>query len=78
MEFRGGARKFLHSRLMCWVAFDRAVRLAQKRSLDAPVEDWLHTRAAVRQDIFTNLEALLGDRSSDRSCNSSVHGAVGG
>jgi GH15 family glucan-1,4-alpha-glucosidase len=39
---------------MCWVAFDRAVLLAQKRSLDAPVEDWLHTRAAVRQDIFTN------------------------
>ncbi len=53
-EVRGGARKFLHSRLMCWVAFDRALRLAQKRSLSAPLEDWLQARDAIREDIFTN------------------------
>jgi GH15 family glucan-1,4-alpha-glucosidase len=53
-EVRGGAREFLHSRLMCWVAFDRALRLAQKRSLSGPVEEWLHTRDAIRADIFTN------------------------
>jgi GH15 family glucan-1,4-alpha-glucosidase len=53
-EVRGGAREFLHSRLMCWVAFDRAVRLAQKRSLSAPFEAWLRTRDAIREDIFTN------------------------
>jgi GH15 family glucan-1,4-alpha-glucosidase len=53
-EVRGGAREFLHSRLMCWVAFDRALRLAQKRSLPAPVDDWLRTRDAIREDIFTN------------------------
>ncbi|MCU1299296.1 MAG: glycoside hydrolase 15-related protein, partial [Acidobacteriaceae bacterium] len=53
-EVRGGAREFLHSRLMCWVAFDRALRLAQKRSLSAPFGDWLRTRDAIREDIFTN------------------------
>jgi GH15 family glucan-1,4-alpha-glucosidase len=53
-EVRGGAREFLHSRLMCWVAFDRALRLAQKRSLSGPLEDWLRTRDAIRQDIFVN------------------------
>ncbi len=53
-EVRGGAREFLHSRLMCWVAFDRACRLAQKRSLSGPLEEWLHTRDAIRADIFAN------------------------
>jgi len=53
-EVRGGPREFLHSRLMCWVAFDRAVRLAQKRSLSGPVEEWLDTRDAIRKDIFAN------------------------
>jgi GH15 family glucan-1,4-alpha-glucosidase len=53
-EVRGGAREFLHSRLMCWVAFDRALRLAQKRSLSAPVDAWLRTRDEIRTDIFTN------------------------
>src|SRR5438477_4404775 len=53
-EVRGGAREFLHSRLMCWVAFDRALRLAQKRSLSAPFGAWLCARDAIREDIFTN------------------------
>ena len=53
-EVRGGAREFLHSRLMCWVAFDRALRLAQKRSLSGPLDAWQQTRDAIRQDIFAN------------------------
>jgi GH15 family glucan-1,4-alpha-glucosidase len=53
-EVRGGAREFLHSRLMCWVAFDRALRLAQKRSLSGPLDVWLRTRDAIRNDIFAN------------------------
>jgi GH15 family glucan-1,4-alpha-glucosidase len=52
-EVRGGPREFLHSRLMCWVAFDRALRLAQKRSLSGPVDAWLRTRDEIRTDIFT-------------------------
>jgi GH15 family glucan-1,4-alpha-glucosidase len=39
---------------MCWVAFDRGLRLAQKRSLSAPVDAWLRTRDEIRTDIFTN------------------------
>jgi GH15 family glucan-1,4-alpha-glucosidase len=53
-EVRGVAREFLHSRLLCWVAFDRALRLAQKRSLSGPFDAWLRTRDAIREDIFTN------------------------
>jgi GH15 family glucan-1,4-alpha-glucosidase len=39
---------------MCWVAFDRALRLAQKRSLSGPLDEWRRTRDEVRADIFTN------------------------
>jgi GH15 family glucan-1,4-alpha-glucosidase len=53
-EVRGGAREFLHSRMMCWVAFDRALRLAQKRSLSGPLDQWQRTRDEIRNDIFTN------------------------
>jgi GH15 family glucan-1,4-alpha-glucosidase len=53
-EVRGGAKEFLHSRLMCWVAFDRAVRLAQKRSLSGPLDAWQRIRDEIRNDIFVN------------------------
>jgi GH15 family glucan-1,4-alpha-glucosidase len=53
-EVRGGPREFLHSRVMCWVAFDRALRLAEKRSLSGPLDDWRRTRDEIRNDIFTN------------------------
>jgi GH15 family glucan-1,4-alpha-glucosidase len=52
-EIRGESRHFLHSRMMCWVALDRAVRLAQKRSLPAPLGRWLHERDRISQDIWT-------------------------
>jgi GH15 family glucan-1,4-alpha-glucosidase len=53
-EVRGGAKEFLHSRVMCWVAFDRAIRLAQKRSLSGPVDLWQRMRDEIRNDVFTN------------------------
>ena len=53
-EVRGGAREFLHSRMMCWVAFDRGLRLALKRSLPGPLDVWHRTRDEIRNDIFTN------------------------
>ncbi|HEY3989161.1 MAG TPA: glycoside hydrolase family 15 protein [Acidobacteriaceae bacterium] len=50
-EVRGGRQHFLHSRLMCWVAFDRAIRLAEKRSLPGPL-DWMYkSRDAIADDI---------------------------
>lgn len=51
-EFRGGRREFTHSRLMCWVAIDRAIRLAEKRSLPAPIHEWREARSAIHHDIF--------------------------
>jgi GH15 family glucan-1,4-alpha-glucosidase len=53
-EFRNGPRPLLHSRLMCWVTLDRALRLAQKRSLPAPFQRWFETRDAIHRDIFEN------------------------
>ncbi len=53
-EVRGGRREFLHSRLMCWVAFDRAVRLAEKRSLAGPTERWQQIRDAIHDDIHAS------------------------
>jgi GH15 family glucan-1,4-alpha-glucosidase len=53
-EVRGGSKEFLHSRVMCWVAFDRAIRLAYKRSLSAPLDLWQTTRDEIRNDVFTN------------------------
>jgi GH15 family glucan-1,4-alpha-glucosidase len=53
-EVRGGAREFLHSRVMCWVAFDRGLRLALKRSLPGPLDLWARTRDEIWNDVFTN------------------------
>lgn len=53
-EFRGGRREFLHSRLMCWVAVDRAIRLADKRSLPAPFGRWIEARTAIHRDIYAS------------------------
>ncbi len=53
-EVRNGKQHFLHSRLMCWVAFDRAIRLAEKRSLVAPLGAWLEIRDTIHEDIFDN------------------------
>ncbi|WP_456309529.1 glycoside hydrolase family 15 protein [Serratia proteamaculans] len=53
-EMRGEPQHFLHSRLMCWVALDRALRLGEKRSLSMPAERWTAARDAIRSDIWEN------------------------
>lgn len=53
-EMRGDDQHFLHSRLMCWVAIDRALRLSLKRSLPAPFQHWDSTRQAIHDDIWEN------------------------
>jgi GH15 family glucan-1,4-alpha-glucosidase len=47
-ETRGGAKHFTHSRLMSWVAIDRAVRIARDRAFPADIVRWM----AVRDEIF--------------------------
>ena len=53
-EERGGAQEFLFSRLMCWVAVDRGIRLANKRSFPTPPAKWFATRDAIYREIYTD------------------------
>jgi GH15 family glucan-1,4-alpha-glucosidase len=51
-EVRGGRRAFVHSRVMCWVAFDRAIRIAQEQGLPAPLDEWRATRDTIYNEIM--------------------------
>ena len=51
-EVRGGRQEFLYSRVLCWAAIDRAVRLARKRSFPAPILRWHDVRDEIYTDIF--------------------------
>jgi GH15 family glucan-1,4-alpha-glucosidase len=51
-ESRGGRRDYLYSRLMCWVAIERAMRLANRRGLPADLPRWRQTRDAVYRQIM--------------------------
>ena len=53
-EVRGGRQEFLYSRVLCWAAIDRAIRLARKRSFPAPLARWHEERDTIYQDIFTH------------------------
>jgi GH15 family glucan-1,4-alpha-glucosidase len=53
-EMRREPQHFLHSRLMCWVAVDRAIRLASKRSLAAPFSRWIDVRNDIYEDIWAS------------------------
>ncbi len=50
-EMRGGKRHFTHSKVMCWVAADRAVRMAEATGLPAPLAEWRALRDAVHADV---------------------------
>ena len=51
-ETRGGPKKFLYSQLMCWVALERAIRLAIRRGLPANLERWREARDAIYRRIM--------------------------
>ncbi|WP_416193073.1 glycoside hydrolase family 15 protein [Nitrobacter sp. TKz-YC01] len=53
-EVRGEPRAFTHSRLMCWVAFDRAIKSAEHFGLDGPVDRWRELRDMIHADICEN------------------------
>jgi GH15 family glucan-1,4-alpha-glucosidase len=52
-EVRGGKQHFLYSRLMCWVALDRAIRLAEARSFPLN-ERWKDQRDLIHQNIYSD------------------------
>jgi GH15 family glucan-1,4-alpha-glucosidase len=51
-ETRGGPKKFLYSQLMCWVAIERAIRLAIRRGLPADLGHWQVTRDVIYRRIM--------------------------
>ncbi|GIF46114.1 GH15 family glucan-1,4-alpha-glucosidase [Asanoa ferruginea] len=51
-ETRGGRRNFLYSRLMCWVAIERAIRVAHQRGLPADLVRWGAARDAIYHQIM--------------------------
>lgn len=63
-EVRGPRRQFTHSKVMAWVAFDRAVKDAERNGLDGPVEAWRRTRDAIHAQVC--------DQGFDASRNSFV------
>ena len=50
-EIRGEPRDFLYSKLMCWVALDRAIALAQPLQATDRIQGWTATREAIRSAI---------------------------
>jgi GH15 family glucan-1,4-alpha-glucosidase len=50
-ELRGRPRHLVHSKVMCWVALDRGLRLADEVGFPAPVRRWTSTRAAIRATV---------------------------
>jgi GH15 family glucan-1,4-alpha-glucosidase len=53
LEIRGEPRDFLYSKLMCWVALDRAVILADRLGASSRVGSWTQTRDQIREAIAT-------------------------
>jgi GH15 family glucan-1,4-alpha-glucosidase len=52
-EIRGPQRRFTHSRVMVWAAFDRAIAAVEDHGLEGPVEHWRELRDRVRAEVLT-------------------------
>jgi GH15 family glucan-1,4-alpha-glucosidase len=50
-EVRGAAQEFTHSKVMAWVAFDRAIKSAEQFRLDGPVDRWRATRDTIHDEV---------------------------
>ena len=51
-EVRSGRRHFVHSKVMAWVAFDRAVKSADRHGLQGPVERWRALRDRIHAEVL--------------------------
>lgn len=51
-EVRSGEQRFLHSAVCCWVAIDRAMKIAEARSLPYPADRWRHHRDEIYREIY--------------------------
>jgi GH15 family glucan-1,4-alpha-glucosidase len=60
-EIRGERRHFVHSKVMAWVAFDRAVRTVETQELDGPVDRWRAQRDEIHAEVCEHgFDAHLG------------------
>jgi GH15 family glucan-1,4-alpha-glucosidase len=50
-EVRGPRRHFVHSKVLAWVAFDRAVQGAERLGLDGPIERWRRLRQEIHDEV---------------------------
>ncbi len=50
-EVRGGARHFTHSKVMAWVAFDRAIKTVERFHVDGPLERWRGIRDEIDRQV---------------------------
>jgi GH15 family glucan-1,4-alpha-glucosidase len=50
-EVRGPRRHFTFSKVMAWVAFDRAITSAKRFRLTGPIDDWRRTREQIHDDV---------------------------
>jgi GH15 family glucan-1,4-alpha-glucosidase len=53
-EVRGPRRHFTHSKVMAWVAFDRAVKAIEKLGREGPIDRWRQTRDTIKADVLAN------------------------
>lgn len=53
-EVRDVPSHYVHSKVMCWVALDRGIRMAQKFHLPADLERWEEVRTRIREDILAH------------------------
>jgi GH15 family glucan-1,4-alpha-glucosidase len=51
-EVRGGPRQFTHSKVMAWVAFDRAVKSAETFGLQGPIDEWRNLRDEICNEVL--------------------------
>jgi GH15 family glucan-1,4-alpha-glucosidase len=52
-EVRGGRQHFVYSKVMNWVALDRGIRLADKRSFPSDRDYWIKTRDQIYEEVMT-------------------------
>jgi GH15 family glucan-1,4-alpha-glucosidase len=50
-EVRSGRQQFTHSKVMAWVAVDRAIRSAEEFGLEAPLDDWRAWRQQIHDEV---------------------------
>lgn len=66
-EVRGDKQRFTISQIMLWVAFDRGLRLADKRCLPCPNRaKWLEARDSIYEEIMEKGSQSLPSRSKSR------------